>query len=274
MNHHTIRAVRAEGAQHGLSLLFLAACPLFLWYLSGSVQSMFEASMLLALLAFALWLVAEGCRHQAAYDVAEVALRPRLPRKLMGATLIGLLAMILAGAHFAQILHAAACGAMATGLCLVAFGIDPLRNKGTDDPACILRQRALALTDTVETRLNDMVLRIDGLEDAELSRRTHAVRCAVTRMARALARNPEALRPLSRPLLRFLDLALKEADRLQDCWGTDDRAFARRRYIAKLAVMTEMFETRVRRHSKQAGRDGYELEADLLLDRMVRETAA
>ncbi len=258
----------------GLGLLALAACPLGLWFFHGSMMSMLSASVLLALFALALWLVSEGIHFHTAYDATEIALRPRLPRKLIGSALIGLLVLILSATQLAGLLPALGCGAVATGLCLAAFGIDPMRDKGTDDPAFVLRERARAASETAEHRLDHLVARIDILADPDLCRQTDAMCHAVTRLSRALSQDPDAMRPLLRPLMKFLDMALHETDRLIDAWPTENRDFARKRFLAKLAAMVEAFESRARRHPMAVGQDNFELEADLLIDRMVRETTA
>ena len=119
-----------------------------------------------------------------------------------------------------------------------------------------------------------MVLQIVQLKDADLTRRTDAMRTAVLRLLRAFSANPAELTALEKPLSKLLDMAAFEADRLADSWEGEQRNFARRRYIAKLTALSNAFETRVRKQRSAAGRDAFELEADLLLDRMARESAA
>ncbi|WP_372833513.1 hypothetical protein, partial [Puniceibacterium confluentis] len=253
-----------------LTLLYLAACPLFLWYLDGAVISMVSASVLLGLFALALWLVAEGSRLHAAYDAAEVAVHPRLPRKLAGSALVGVLVAILAATQFSETLPVLACGAIATGLCVAAFGADPMQDKGSNDPMVLQRQRTRDVSLSAMRLLADLDQKIDSLDDSELRHCTTAVRHVVERCLRALARDPQGLGPLCKPLMKFLDMALREADRLQVSWSDESRSFARQRYILKLAAMIEIFETRARRQRVAAGQDSFELEADLLLDRMKR----
>lgn len=263
-----------KGQVPSLSLMFLAASPVATWSLFDWTPGLLMALVLLAGFGVALGLIAEGCCREAAYDKAEVAPRPLLPRKLLGSLLMGVLVMLLGAAKFSTVLPAIACGLVGIALSLLAFGLDPLRDKGEETPEYLLRQRVQALTRTADRALEDLVIRIQRLEDYDLIRRTDAVHRAVTRLLRTLTLDPLAAEAVHKPLMKFLLMAVHEADRLDDAWLTADRSFARHRYIAKLSAMAMAFEACARHHGLATREDSFELEAELLIDRMTYESVA
>lgn len=264
----------ADSQLPALGLLFLAGCPLVLWVFHGSVVGILAAVLLLTLFGMALHEIRQGQRVHMAYDAAEVAYRPRFPRKIFGCVLIGLLAMILAASQFASLWPPLGFGMLATLLGVAAFGPDPMRDKGTDNPEVVLRLRATEMMAATETALSRIIDQVADLQDADLTRRTDAMRVAVMRLLRALSSDPAELRALRKPLMKFLQMVLFEVDRLVESWPTEDQCVARKRYVAKLGALSKAFEARARKQRSSATHDAFELETDLLLDRMAHETAA
>ena len=125
---------RRAGMEPGLGVLFLAAFPMVLWLFQGSAVALFSAMLQFGLLGLALRLVARGQEITRAYHAARVAHRPKLPRKVIGSVLIGLVVFILAGHQFHALTVPLLCGIAATGLSIAAFGVDPMKDKGLDDP--------------------------------------------------------------------------------------------------------------------------------------------
>jgi hypothetical protein len=93
------------------------------------------STMLLGLLAcglmlLAAWLTREGVRAQLAYEARKIAKRPALPRKIIAAGLMG--AALIAGGMMSQagLLLPISFGMAGAALHLLAFGPDPLADKG------------------------------------------------------------------------------------------------------------------------------------------------
>lgn len=260
----------------GLNILFLAAFPLFAWLFQGSFAGITIAFFQLWLLSVALRLVANGQRQQLKYDATPGARAPRVPRKLLGAVILGLLVMLLAGHHFHSVFIILLLGAVGTVLAIAAFGIDPLQDK----PAAEMQQttdtnhQAEMVLDMADHALAQIADRVAMLEDAELTRRTEAARTLVIRVLRSFARDPHSLLRLQRPVEKFIRLLDTEANRLCSGDASESSAFARRRYIAKLEVMTESFDGSARKTRVRGDKDAFELEADLLLNRMPQNNAA
>ncbi|WP_242533753.1 hypothetical protein [Salipiger bermudensis] len=265
----------------GLSVLFLAAFPIVLLLFQGSATSAFTAVLELALFIAALRLIHRGQKLKNAYDEADAARAPRLPRKIIGALLIGVMVTILAGHHFFSLILPLAFGALATALSLAAFGLDPLRDKGASDSepeplATARRPRpdTQAALDRIDATLDGMVCEIAALGDAQLTRHTEALKGAVMGLIRALGEDPDGMERMHKPVVKFVKLLRRENDDLLAAWNTDERERARRRYRTRITALGQTFEEFARKSGKKAGRDAFELEADLLWNRKPLERAA
>ncbi len=267
-----------DSEDNGLNVLFLAAFPLVLYLFQGSSVSVFTAVLELLLLAFALILIAQGRKYQAEYEAAKTAMRPGFPRKVCGSILIGLMVLILAGHHFVSLHLPLLMGVIATTLSISAFGIDPMRDKEGPEPGTAPAETTPAtdgFVDEAEARLQEIADRVAMLQDPELTRRTAAARDMVLRLVRAMDRKGKgARRVLQKPVTKFAEILSLEVDRLEADWSGEKACFARRRFVAKLQVLAESFETHARKRSTRGGRDAFDFEADLLLDRMQTESAA
>jgi len=112
----------------GVVPLMLAATPMVLWVFRSSLDILAGLGISV-LLGLAFWSLATGLRAQAEYDARDDAPRPPLPRKLMGACLLGLALACLATFQMPVWPSALLTGLAATVLCLTAFGTDPQRDK-------------------------------------------------------------------------------------------------------------------------------------------------
>lgn len=259
----------------GLNILFLAAFPLFAWLFQGSFAGIATAFVQLWILSVALRLIASGQVIHRTYDATPGARAPRLPRKLLGSVMLGVMVMILAGHHFNSLLLPMLTGMLAVALSIAAFGLDPMRNKpGVADTSFDAAHAAEMTLERVDHQLAQIADRIAMLEDAELTRRTEAARMLVMRLLRSFVRDPHSLLRLQRPVDKFIGLLDAEANRLCSGDASESSTFVRRRYIAKLEVMTESFETSARRTRVRGDKDAFEMEADLLLNRMPTHSAA
>ncbi|EBA06424.1 hypothetical protein [Sagittula stellata] len=265
--------LEAPNYDSGLNILFLAAFPLFAWMFEGTFSAMATAMVELWVLTVALRMIAHGTRLHAIYRVTPGARAPRIPRKILGSLLIGMMITVLAGHRFHDLVVPLMIGICGFGLSIAAFGPDPMRDK-TDTRADESRQIADIALEHIDHRLATIADRIAMLEDAEITRRTEAARTQVLRLMRSFARDPQSLARLTRPVDKFISLLDAESNRLCDARSGEGVQFARRRYIAKLDVMMESFETSARKTRVRGDKDAFEVEADLLLDRMPANTAA
>ncbi len=258
----------------GLNVMFLAAFPLVLWLFQGSLTGIATALLEMGLFSIALRLISRGQDIQLSFELAPVAKAPKFPRKIVGSFLIGLVVLILAGHHFPSLSAPIMIACVATGLSLMAFGLDPLKDKGADNPELLNRIAAEHAWDQADDSLSQITDRIARLDDADLTLKSDATRAMVVRLMRSFGTDPRDLSKISKLVTKFTDILRTETDRLEAAWYGDDHLFARRRFVLKLDVLSESFETHARDGSQRSGRDAFDLEADLLLDRMSQESAA
>lgn len=256
-----------------LNILFLAGFPLVLWVLQGDTTGMLTAFLLMGLLSLAVRLISAGHRAQTRYDAQLLAHRPKLPLKLMGAVVIGVMVFVLAGHHFAELSIPAALGASAMLLCVLAFGLDPMKDKGVNDAALVQKLEAQTLRQQAEAALTQVTDRIALLGDAEITRQTEATRSMIRRIVRALSDTPKDLARILKPVETLTELLDQEAALLEQAQLDDGFMSARRKYLAKLNAMSRSFETRARKRGALSGRDERDFDADMLIDRMPLDAA-
>lgn len=258
----------------GLSVMFLAAFPLVLWLFQGSIFGVATAVLDILLFIIALRFIAGGQRVHNAYNLAQMAKRPKLPRKVIGSVLIGVVVFILAGYQVATPVAPIALAVSATSLSLLAFGFDPMRNKGLDNPELLNQMAAEHAWDAAEDALTQITNRVAQLADADLTFKTEAVRNMVLRLMRSFGTEPRNLARIEKLVSKLTEILRAEAEHLQADWHSDNHLFARKRFVLKLQVLSESFESHAREGSVRNGRDVFDLEADLLLDKMPLKSAA
>ncbi|WP_417719397.1 hypothetical protein [Salipiger sp.] len=258
----------------GLGMLLLAAFPMILLLFQGSMATALAAVLQLGLLLTAVGLIHRGQEIRRDYDLDETARAPRLPRKALGSVLLGVLVMILAGHHFSDLLFPLVLGAMATGLSLAAFGLDPRTDKRAEDPERERRLRMEGALERIERDLKAPVLEVEPLGDAELTRRVDALTTGVFVLVRTLGERPADIDRLQKPVSKFIEIMTRENRTLIERWKGRDRALARQRYLARVSALAEAFGERARSKGARTGRDVFEIEADLLWNRMHRDRAA
>lgn len=257
-----------------LNIMFLAGFPLLLWVFQGSFAGVLTGLLEIWLFAMALRLISRGQKAQQVYDRASVARKPRFPRKVMGSVLIGIMVMVLAGYQFGTVVVPVLIGVLGAGLSLTAFGVDPMKDKGLDDPDMLAQMETDAAIERLHTQLTHVADQVAELQDAELTRRTEAAREVLDQLLDAVAHNPAAYARLRTPIVTYADLLGEEAGRLMKAAESEKFPFARRRYVAKLDVMAESFARTAQTKGFLSKRDAFEQEADNLLDRMPQESAA
>ncbi|HET7410603.1 MAG TPA: hypothetical protein VFJ13_10415, partial [Paracoccaceae bacterium] len=179
-------------------LMFAWPTPLLLAAL-GALGTGAPFRMALLLLAYAslmlgAWLLREGQRAEAAYRARTIARPPAFPRKIAAAILSGAgvaLASWLgadAGGVLAaggQLIGGVTFGGLTVGAHLLAFGVDPLRAKGTGETlgAGELDRVAEAL-DRAEARLVEIERLAHAMRDREIDTRVAKLNATVRDMIR------------------------------------------------------------------------------------------
>jgi len=253
-----------------VGFMVLATCPLILWLLDGTVAGVASAIVILCLLACGLFCLSVGQRKHVQYDAAEVAYRPKIPFKLIGSVIVAIVVGLLAASKIANptVPFLIACAIFI--LCLVAFGLDPMRDKGMDNPAVRLRLKNQRLFQQVDDRFEDLLSALAGLHDDDLTERTRILANTVMGLLSTVDLETRTLPKLASPVFKMLAKMEAETDTLLEHAETGITPFARRKYHIKMQALTDAFEARARKIGIAEGRDNFELQAELLFDRMQR----
>lgn len=227
------------------------------------------------LLAAASWaagayLLRDGLRAEAAYNDRKVARRPALPRKILAAGLCGVGAALAALRVDPNLISTVIYGAAATGLHLAAFGIDPMRNKGTEGVDDFQRDRVARVVDEAETYLSAMSDAALRARDRQVEARVEAFQDVARDLFRTVEDDPRDLTGARRYLTVYLMGARDATIKFADIYARSGDAKARNDYLALLADLEQNFAARTRKMLLE-DRTDLTVEIDVLRDRLQRE---
>ncbi|MBV2359919.1 hypothetical protein KUH32_09045 [Thalassococcus sp. CAU 1522] len=258
-----------------LGALFLAAIPVLIWPFGADHFSMTTAAVMMGFLGLALHLIGNGLALQNAHRADPSNPLPRLPYKAFGYLLIGLVVFVLAGHKIDGLLPASLCGILAAGLAFAAFGPDTLaQNASRAEESAVETDDSPDPAGSTAGQFDLIIGRVARLGDTDLTYRTESARDRViARLRTAAASHAETPKgeKATAKLLRLLDA---EVARLETQWDGSGSQFARTRYVAALDALVSAFENMMHRRVASPKEDIYDREADLLLNRMPRESAA
>lgn len=253
-----------------VGFMVLATCPLILWLLDGTVAGFASALLVISLFAAGLLCLSIGQKKHVAYDVSEISARPPIPFKLIGSVIVAMVVGLLAAAKIGVATIPFLIGCATFVLCLVAFGLDPMHDKGMDNPRVGRRVRNQKLYDAFDDQFDDLLTNLSGLQDDDLTERTRKIVHTVMGLVGTVDFETKTLEKLVSPLSKMLAKMEAETDALIEGSQNGISAFERRKYHSKMQALADAFEARARHNGIAAGRDNFELQADLLFDRMQR----
>ena len=257
------RRPRKMGAR--VNALFVAPVPLVLLAFGED-----PAGLALDLAAFGVLMGAavmtrEGVKAEMAYDARKIARRPALPRKILGALLTGL-GLGLAGA--ADPVAGGVFTVLGVALHLMAFGPDPLRDKGHEDVDAFQADRVSRAIDGAEARLAAMRDAIRRTGDPALISRVERFSGAARRLFRRVEADPRDLPAARRWLSVYLQGAADATGAFADLDRHNDAA--RRDYLTLLDDLEEGFAKRTEAMLLD-DRGDLDIEIKVLRDRLARE---
>lgn len=251
----------------------LAAAPVLLTAFGSGPEWLARAIGAFALICLAAMLTREGLRAEAAYDARRVARRPAFPRKILGAILFGLgLGLGAQSPDMGQI-GALAVGVIGAGLSLAAFGLDPMKNKGLEGVDEFQQERVARIVAEGEKYLDSMREVIAGTRDRDLGARVERFAATARELFRAVEEDPADLSAARRYMGVYLMGARDASVKFVEFWGQTRDAQARADYVALLDDLEANFTARTRSLIAN-GREGLEIEIDVLRDRLAREGLA
>lgn len=257
-----------------VGFMVLATCPLILWLLDGTVAGLVSAVLIIALFGVGLLCLSVGQKAHLAYDSAEVAARPKIPFKLIGSIIVALVVGLLATTKIGNPAIPTVISLSTLILCLISFGLDPMRDKGLDNPAMKNRIVNAALYQTIDDRCEDLLHVLAQLEDDDLFERTRAAVNTVMGLLGTIDFTTSTFQRITPSVNKLLDKLQAEVDALVSASEDKITSFQRKKFLIKVQTLVDAFETRARKNGLGLGRDNFELQTDLLFNRMNRYRAA
>ncbi|MGC1429847.1 MAG: 5-bromo-4-chloroindolyl phosphate hydrolysis family protein [Albidovulum sp.] len=256
-------------AERRTGLMFLLALPF-------AVKAFWHDPMGLALnlgafgaLVLAAWLTREGVRAAEAYHVRNTARRPALPRKILGAaaTVLGL---GLGAYPDGGMAVAAGLGLIGGGLHLMAFGADPMRDKGMENVDTFQQDRAARIVAEGEAYLDAMQAAAARTADRQIVARVARFAITARDLFRTVEEDPRDLTAARRYLGVYLMGARDATIKFAEFWTRKKDPQARADYEALLEDLEQNFANRTTALLSD-NRNDLDIEIGVLRDRLKRE---
>lgn len=219
--------------------------------------------------AGAMWLTREGLQAEAAYDARRTARRPAIPRKLFGGILTGL-GLAVGTAEPGAFAPAAVMGVTGAILHWLAFGPDPMRDKGAEGIDVFQQDRAARMVDAAQTHLRGMTDAILRTGDRRLEARVGMFAATARTLFDRVEENPGALAAARRYLGVYLQGARDATVKFADLYAQTRDARARADYESLLDDLETSFSALIQRLN-DGGRTDMDIEIGVLRDRLARE---
>ena len=225
----------------------------------------------LGLVLASAWMTREGIRAAEAYDARSIARRPALPRKLAGAVLMAA-AMAAGGLISHQTATYPVLFAIAGFvLHLLAFGLDPMRDKGTAGLDSFQTDRVARAVDEAEGHLAAMKDAILRSGDRALEARVDRFAQTARQLFRSVESDPGDLTAARKFLSVYLMGARDATVKFADVYAHNRSASARADYEALLTDLETTFASRTTALLTN-GHTDLDVEISVLRDRLKLET--
>ncbi|MBN2739580.1 MAG: 5-bromo-4-chloroindolyl phosphate hydrolysis family protein [Rhodobacteraceae bacterium] len=251
----------------------LAAAPFLLGAFGDGPFALIRALAAFALISGAAWTIREGLRAEFAYVARAAARRPAFPRKILGSIAFGLGLAVGAQAPEVGLIGSVAIGALGTVISLVAFGLDPLKNKGMDGVDAFQKERVERVVKEGEAYLTSMRSAIAPTGERRLIERVARFEASARDLFRVVQEDPGDLATARRYMTVYLEGARDATVKFADLWRNTRDADARHDYESLLSDLEANFTARTKQMLED-GRDGLDVEIEVLRDRLAREGLA
>ena len=257
-------------ADSRLRILFFAPVIILINAFRVSPSHLIPGLAAFGILILAAWLTQTGVAATAAFDARNVARKPAIPRKLF-ATALTFIGLTIAGTMSQpSLLLPLGFGIAGAILHFIAFGPDPLRNKGMDGVDDFQNQRVATAVDEGEkylTAMRDAILRAG---DRKLESRVDQFAATARTMFRTVESDPRDLTAARKYIGVYLMGARDATAKFADHYATSKDQTARTSYEALLDDLESHFTTHTRALMND-GRAGMDIEIDVLRERLARE---
>jgi len=267
-NTFDTRQVDAAGAR--ANVLFAPAIVLVATSFSDGPTALVLALIGAGMLALAAWLLRDGLRAEAAYNLRTVARRPALPRKMLASALTGIGVTLAAYLNDSGVFGSLLYGAAGLGLHVAAFGIDPLRDKRMEGVDTFQQDRVARVVEQAEAHLEVMQGHIRMLGDRILEGRVDGFQAIARKMINTVEKDPRDLTGARKFLGVYLMGARDATVKFVDLYKRKKDADARDSYDALLTDLEQNFAARTDKMMLD-DRTDMDIEIKVLRDRLQRE---
>jgi hypothetical protein len=252
------------------NLLFIPAIPLVFLSLNDGAIGLGLGLVGGALLTLAAWLLREGMRAEAAYASRKVARRPAFPRKMAASVLTGLGIAVAAYKSEPGLIAPMLYGGIALVLHGVAFGIDPLKDKGMEGIDTFQQNRVARAVDEAEAHLSAMSDAIARAGDRQIEARVERFQATARDLFRTVEEDPRDLTSARKYLTVYLMGARDATIKFADIYARNRDPKARTDYLALLDDLEQNFAARTAKMLLDDNAD-LTIEIDVLRERLQRE---
>ncbi len=265
-----IKAPAARRSRAGARVNFMFIAPVFMLWRAFTSEPVVMAQWLAAfgLVLLSAFLMREGLKAQDAYESRAIARRPA-PRKIMSAVAMGA-GLGVAGLAGHGVFDAIIFGALGLVMTILAFGVDPLDNKGMEGDNAFQTERVARAVDEAEKHLGNMTDAIKRAGVPALERRVADFQGSVRTMFRTIEDDPRDLTGARKYLGVYLLGATDATAKFADLYARNGDAGARSDYEALLDDLQTSFEARTQKMLTDSRTD-LDIEIDVLRDRLARE---
>ena len=247
----------------------LAATPFLITAFFQPPAQMVGSLAAFGLIASAMWMTREGLRAEAAYELRRKAKRPAIPRKLFGGVLAGV-GLGMGAAEPGALGGAALIGIAGAALHWLAFGPDPMRDKGMTEGDDFQQNRAERMIDEGETYLAQIEQAIRRTGERQLDARMARFTATVRDLFDRVRSNPGDLSAARRYLGVYLMGARDATVKFADLYPRSRDPQTRNAYLAFLDDLERDFSAKADR-LLEGNRTDLEIEISVLRDRLARE---
>jgi len=147
------------------------------------------------LMMLSAWLLNEGLRAEEMFKARTIAKPPGIPRKLFASAAIGLgvAAASFSGGLDTGLIGSVIMGTMASAAQLVAFGFDPMRQKGITGDNSFEAERVANAVDKAEAYVADILKAAKSIKDKPLEARIERLSAKARDLFRAVEKDPRDL---------------------------------------------------------------------------------
>ena len=267
----TPEGLRRSRSGARVNFLFIAPVAMLLAAFQLEPTGMFLKMAAFGVMMLAAWLTKEGLEAQDAYDARRVAKKPAIPRKMFGSFLTGI-GLALAGidAQSFSLINPLLYFILGTVLHFVAFGPDPMQDKGTEGMNEYQTDRVARVVDEAERHLAAMRDAIRRARVPALERRVDDFIDTARGMFRVVEEDPRDLTSARKFLGVYLLGARDATVQFADLYARSQNEEARADYEALLDDLESSFSQKTEKLLLD-DKSMLDVEIEVLRDRLERE---